>query len=113
MASNGLVANQSNTEFLLLNANDNSRKLLQEVTVGEVNSKRTDSTKLLGIFIEETQEWNEHFRVLKNSLNQKLFIIRRIMRQVPKYNLMSIVHSLRVSKLWYGLQLCFKVRTSD
>ena len=37
MASNGLVANQSKTEFLLLNANDNSRQLLQEVTVGEVN----------------------------------------------------------------------------
>ena len=63
--------------------------------------------------VEESQEWNEHLRQLRSTLNQRLFIIRRIKRQIPKEKLMSIVHSLWVSKLRYGLQLCTKVSTSS
>ena len=113
MASNGLVANQKKTEFLVLNEKDNTSQLLENITVGNVIIARTDSTKLLGVFIEESQEWNEHLRVLKNSLNQRLFVIRRIKRQIPRSKLMGIVHALWVSKLRYGLQLCTKVRTQE
>ena len=35
------------------------------------------------------------------------------MRQIPRSKLMGIVHSLWVSKLRYGLQLCIKARTSE
>ena len=70
---------------------------------------RTESTKLLGIIIDEGQDWQAHFKSLKSSLNSRLFIIRRIARQIPKTKIISIVHSLWVSKLRYGLQLCTKV----
>ena len=36
--------------------------LLDDIAVGDVIIKRTTSTKLLGIYIEESQEWNEHVR---------------------------------------------------
>ena len=47
---------------------------------------RLQSTKLLGVFIEECQEWEEQLRRLNNILNSKLFIIRRIARKIPVQN---------------------------
>ena len=107
MASNGLVANQGKTEFLLLNSKE--KETLEEIRVGNTLVTRTDNTKLLGIIIEDSQEWNLHFKSLKSSLNQRLFVIRRVAAQIPKSKIMSIVHSLWISKLRYGLQLCSKV----
>jgi len=113
MASNGLVANQSKTEFLMLNDKGKSGTVLEEVIVGNATVKRTSHTKLLGIVIEETQEWPIHFANLEKSLNQRLFLIRRIARQIPQNKLMGIVHSLWISKLRYGLQLCTKIRLNE
>ena len=70
MASNGLIANQAKTEFLLLNAKKEVD--LQEIMVGETSVSRTKSTKLLGIQIEESQEWNLHLKTIKTSLNQSV-----------------------------------------
>jgi hypothetical protein len=115
MASNGLVANQSKTEFLVLSEKNKTDGSLDQVRVGDTEVSKTGSTKLLGIFIDEAQNWNEHYRTLKTALNQRLFVIRRIKRQLPKEKVMTVVHSLWVSKLRYGLQLCTKVqiRTDD
>ena len=110
MASNGLVANQAKTEFLLLNEKRTHDLTLTEIKVGNTIIKRTDHTKLLGVHIEETQEWNEHLKCLKSSLNHRLFVIRRVAQKIPKNKLMNIVHSLWISKLRYGLQLCTKVQ---
>ena len=52
MASNGLIANQAKTEFLLLNDKGDSN--LREIRVGETTVQRTSNTKLLGIRMEET-----------------------------------------------------------
>ena len=110
MASNGLVAKQSKTEFLLLNEKQASNHPLKEIRVGDTTIIRTQHTKLLGIQIEESQEWNVQLKCLTSSLNQRLYIIRRMSRHIPKCKLMNIVHSLWVSKLRYGLQLCTKVQ---
>ena len=113
MASNGLVANQAKTEFLLLNEKNTPSLRLSHIQVGEALIPRTKSTKLLGVYVEESQEWNDHFKNLKSSLNSRLFMIRRISRRIPKSKIMGVVHSLWVSKLRYGLQLCTKTRLND
>ena len=84
MASNGLIANETKTEFLLLNEKVNFSSPLTELTVGTAVVNRCSSTKLLGIMIDEAQEWSEHFKTVRTSLNQRLFVIRRISRQLPK-----------------------------
>ena len=48
-----------------------------------------------------------------STLKLLLFIVRRIKNQIPSSKLMSIVHSLWMSKLHYGLQLCTKVRLAE
>ena len=112
MASNGLVANKSKTEFLLLNEK-NKDAPFTEITVGDSKIKRTKHTKLLGVKIEESQEWDEQLKTTTASLNHRLFVIRRIAQQIPKNKLMSVVHSLWISKMRYGLQLCSKVQLSN
>ena len=101
-------------EFLLINEKKvNNEPELTEIVVGESTIKRTDHTKLLGIQIQESQEWTEHLKCLTSSLNQRLFVIQRVAPQTPKSKLMNIVHSLWVSKLRYGLQLCTKVQINQ
>ena len=113
MASNGLIANESKTEFLLLNEKSNSNPTLTEITVGSTTVKRCNSTKLLGIMIDDAQDWSAHFKTIRTSLNQRLFVIRRIARQIPREKLINVVHSLWVSKLRYGLQLCTATRITS
>ena len=113
MASNGLVANQSKTEFLLLNEKENDPVGLKEVKVGNTMVQRTNETRLLGVIIEDSQEWSSQVKKLKSSLNQRLFVIRRVARQLPKHKIMNVVHSLWMSKLRYGLQLCSEVRLTN
>ena len=91
MASNGLVANQLKTEFLVLNEKNKEDGILHQIKVGGTQIERTDSTKLLGINIDDAQDWSNHYKSLKNALNQRLFIIRRVQRQLPKEKIMSIV----------------------
>ena len=113
MASNGLIANQAKTEFLVLNLKNKADSKLESIMVGNSEVQRTNKTKLLGVFLEDSQEWHEHFKQLRCSLNQRLFVIRRISNQIPSEKIMSVVHSLWMSKLRYGLQLCHKVRLND
>ena len=108
MASNGLVANQSKTEFLVLNYKMGPG--LQEIRVGETMVQRTSRIKLLGINIEDNQDWQLHIKKVISSLNQRLFVIRRIANQLPQEKMIAIIHSLWMSKLRYGLQLCTTVQ---
>ena len=63
MASNGLVANPSKTEFILLN---NKRKKEDEgevvkIRVGDTEIPQSKSARLLGIDLDEDQKWKSHF----------------------------------------------------
>ena len=109
MASNGLAANQSKTEFMVLNDKDRSDTTLDELLVGNTVIQRAASTKLLGIFFEDSQEWQLQLKTVTSALNQRLFVIRHIQNQLPQEKLLCVVHSLWGCKLRFGLQLCTNV----
>jgi hypothetical protein len=80
-----------------------------DILVGNTIVPKTTSTKLLGVIIDEKQEWQQQIKTLTSSLNQRLFVIRRVQNQLPKEKLLCVVHnSLWMSKLRYGLQLYLK-----
>ena len=116
MASNGLVANATKTTFMLLNSHKKADEEPTEIKIGNALVKQESSAKLLGIKIEENQQWNEQINgtggVIK-SLNKRLFFIRRLKNQIDDSRLSKIVDSIWNSKLRYGLQLYAKVRTSS
>ena len=89
---------------------------LVQIRVGEILVKQEKSTKLLGVVIQDNQEWKQHFygkNGLINSLNKRLFAIGRVAHQIPRDKLAQLAHALWMSKLRYGLQLCTNVRTTD
>ena len=113
MASNGLVANPTKTVFLMLNSkrSDTEEKLV--INVDDERITQSDHTKLLGMEIQEDQKWDTHYTNLRNALNFRLFQIRRIANQIPKDKIMRVVHSIWMSKLRYGLQLCAITRDKE
>ena len=77
-ASNGLVANASKTVFMILNLtkSEAESELPKEIKINDVNVKRSTDTKLLGVNIDDKQNWKEHFtgtNGLINSLNLPCF----------------------------------------
>ena len=78
--------------------------------------ERASETKLLGIIIDDKQNWKEHFsgaNGLVKALNKRTFCIRRIRNQLPRKELIKVVQSLWMSRLRYGLQLCNQVRANS
>ena len=68
------------------------------------------------IYIDAKQKWDAHFNGsggLIKALNKRTFIIRRVSDQLPRNKIINLVHSIWMSKLRYGLQLCNKVRTKN
>ena len=117
MASNGLVANPDKTVYMML-----GRKRAEQeanplsIKVGDCLIKNSNHTKLLGVTVDEQQNWNKQFHGkggLIASLNSRLFTIRRISNQIPFKQRKKLVNSLWMSKLRYGLQLCSQVRIQE
>ena len=82
MASNGLIANQKKTFFMLLNykpkKGDEDHKV--SIRVDSEIIERERSTKLLGMTIEDNQCWKENFSGksgLISSLNKRLFAFQK------------------------------------
>ena len=114
MASNGLVANPSKTEFMMLNTKGKESK--RRIKVGNSEIVQTGSAKLLGVTMDDDQKWTSHFwgkNGLIPALNKRLFLIRRISNHIPAFNIKKMVDSLWTSKLRYGLQLSMRVRLSE
>ncbi len=66
--------------------------------------------------MDNDQKWKSHFcgkGGLLSSLNQSLFMVKRISISISKKKLRKVVDSLWTSKLRYGLQLCTEVRLTE
>ena len=115
MSSNGLFANPSKTNFIVINDKEDGAGE-REVQVGNAKVKQEKSAKLLGITIDENLRWNTQIYGKNGtipSLNARTFIVKRIANHVGKESIKKIVDSLYTSKLRYGLTLFGQVKWND
>ena len=78
------------------------------IKVGSVRVTQVLSTKMLGITIDENQEWRPQISGqggIVASLNSRLFLIRRLSNYISKTRLKRVADSLYTSKIRYGIQL--------
>ena len=61
MASNGLVANPSKTEFMLLNKNNKEKTTSGQTRLGSAEIEEVQNTKLLGIMMDNDQKRKSDF----------------------------------------------------
>ena len=69
-----------------------------EIWVGETKIKQGCESKLLGIKIEDSQQWNNQIKGkggIISSLNQRLYFIRRLKRQLNQDKISKVVDSIR------------------
>jgi hypothetical protein len=79
MASNGLFANPSKTNFIVINDKEDGAGE-REVQVGNVKVKQEKSAKLLGITMNENLRWNTQIYGINGtipSLNARTFIVKK------------------------------------
>ena len=115
MKANGLVVNPGKTAFVLLNVKQDSEKK-QQVKIGDVQIENQSNAKLLGMKFEDSMTWKEHIHGkggILNSLNQRLFLLRRLNNQLNKKAMTKVADSIFNSKIRYGLQLMGKVRIQE
>ena len=115
MASNGLVANPTKTVFMILNSKNQS-KVPRIVKIGSSEVTESANSKLLGIVVGSDQKWKEHVYGkggVVSTLNQRLFIIRRLANHLSTPKLIKVAQSIWMSKLRYGLQLFSEVRMHE
>ena len=58
---------------MILNNRKNEEEERLEIKVGQETIKESEHTKLLGVEIQESQNWNVHIQNLKNALNYRLY----------------------------------------
>ena len=113
MASNGLVANASKTALIFLNLTSTENSPIT-INVGSTKITQESKAKLLGIIIDENQDWKSQITGqggMISSLNSRFFLIRRLSNYIGKKRLVKVADSLYTSKIRYGIQLMGKVRT--
>ena len=114
MSANGLTANPTKTSFIILNDKEEGAKS-RKIKVGDVEVCQESSAKLLGMTIDDNQRWDSQLYGKGgtiNSLNSRMFTIKRINNHIGKENIQKIVDSLYMSKLRYGLPLYGKIKWS-
>ena len=93
MASNGLAANPTETSFIILNDKEEGAKS-RKIMVGNVEITQESSAILLGITLDENQNWNTQLygKVgTLSSLNSRMFIVKRIQNQIGKESITAEV----------------------
>ena len=98
-ASNHLVINPSKT-CVMFNGKDCK---LRSVLIGDQEVKVEQSGKLLGVEFSNDLTWNAHVEELKNTLNQRLSLIKRLKETLGSQQLISVGEALVNSKIRYAL----------
>ena len=101
--------------FLNDKTNLNSTKC-RSVNVGNVRVSQERSEKLLGVTIDDTQNWNSEVYGkggLLSNLNSRQFMVKRINNQINRECNMKMVNSLYNSKLRYGVPLYGQIRWTE
>ena len=84
-----------------------------EIKIGKENISQEASAKLLGITFDHDQKWKSQVfgkGGVISSLNQRLYVLRRLQNHISKESLKKVANSIFTSKIRYGLQLLGKVR---
>ena len=112
MASNLLIANEAKTELLLLRKKgcktDKAR-----VLVGGAPIEEKKSIKLLGVYIDNRLNWEDHVEKVQKKINQRAFFLRRLRGVLEHDQLISVTNGLIYSVVRYGLAVYGRARLEE
>ena len=100
MASNGLVANPKKTTLLFLNLKKKKDGPII-INIGKEQITQVQSAKLLGMKMEDNQEWKEHIKGAGGiipSLNKRLYMMKRLRNHLSETCIKKVAESILCPK---------------
>ena len=94
--ANKLSLNLTKTEYILIASNFKILQLgnEQQIHIGDMPVKRVDSTKALGIYIDDQLTWSAHLYYIAKEISSALGGLRRARPYVPVETLILIYKAL-------------------
>ena len=113
MASNYLVANPSKTGLLVMRRGGHVDREAISIKIGSTEITESTSEKILGVTFSRDMSWSEHILGkggVRNTVLQRLVLLQRLQRMLPRKYLIQVVEGLIMSTVRYGLPVFGKVR---
>ena len=100
--SDKLTLNPSKTIFIVFNP-PGCKKITVELEFGDVKLKSSNTTKFLGVWIDNCLNWNEHLKQLMIKLKKKPGSIKKFKKfSTETWNEITVLCSiLQPLELWY------------
>ena len=96
LTANNLTLNSSKTEFMLIGSRQrlNTFNRLPSFTIDGNSIKQVESTKSLGVYIDENLTWNTHIRHISKKIASCIGTLKRSRSFVPFETLLCIYNTL-------------------
>ena len=91
----------------------NQKKVVIELQVGEFKLKSVDTTKFLGVWIDNGLSWNEHLKQLTIKLKRNLGLLRNSKKFLPKHSLKMLYYAQIYIHLSYGISVWGSMITKE
>ena len=98
---NGLKLNLDKTNYMIFSNNRTHSEHNYNIKIANRYIKRIDSTKFLGVIINEKLNWNQHIAAIKQKMSRHLGIMYKLKGIIPLSARLSIYHSFVQSHLNY------------
>lgn len=105
MYDNYLSFNTDKTNYMLFKTSRQANVNLRPILVNNSNIKRTNSTKYLGLIIDEELNWGPHVQSLRKQLFPYLFVLRNTKYNLPKSNKKALYYAYIHSHLNYLISI--------
>ena len=83
--------------------NERSSKQNINVILDSVSLERVESTKFLGIIIDENLTWKKHIDVISKTISRNVGMLTKMKHYVPGYILYSLYCTLVLPYINYGI----------
>ena len=96
LIANRLTLNVLKTEFMLIGSRQRMATLTQELdlSINGISLKRVNSSKCLGIEIDEFLTWDAHIASISRKVSSGIGVLKKIKPFVPTFNLISVYQSI-------------------
>lgn len=95
--ANGFILNESKTKNILFN--------LKHIETNHLQFNYQDSAIFLGLFIDNTLNWNNHIDYISSKLSRVIFLLRRLTQCLEAEHVRTAYFAHFQSIIWYGLVL--------
>ena len=98
--ANKLSLNVSKTNFIHFKTNNKKTDKIK-ITIDSTNINPVDSSKFLGVIIDQNLNWNKHIIKITNQISRSLGIIKKFRNTLPSNVLFSLYNTLILPYISY------------